>query len=246
MNMDIKKPNNNFPYSHLKEIADYDRQFKTLLVVSIFIHYLFLVALPNLKILPSRKALTNLEITYQRLKIEETVSKKLLQTIENRLTDNTSPQQKITPPVNKALNPPPFTDKLSPIGSNISVRKVPAPIIIGKQLKEIVRLPKVSSPVMKNPAYASYYQVVRDKIKSVAYLNSPISAGGEVFLSFILDSSGQLIALQIINERSIDNQQLRNLAYNFVKQAAPFPSFPPDLKHPELSFNVIIEFKLTD
>ncbi|MEW6170299.1 MAG: TonB family protein [Candidatus Omnitrophota bacterium] len=246
MGIDIKKIDSNFNLSHLREIAEYRRQFNVILVVSILIHYLFLVALPHLKIMPSRKALANLEVTYQKLKSEETVSKKLLQTIEKRLIDNSPLQQKTSPDVSKVANPPPFIDKPTLSETKIHVRKAPTPTIIGKSLKEIVRLPQVSSPVMKNPAYVSYYQVVRDKIKSVAFLNSTIPSGGEVFLSFVLDADGQLLAIQIIDDRSIDNPQLRNLAYNFIKQAAPFPQFPRELKHPKLSFNVIIEFKITD
>jgi TonB family protein len=220
------------------------RQFDIIFLLSIIVHAVFLLELPRLRFIPPQKSLTNLEITYQKLKIEEAANRKLLEAIEKRASLANLRQNRPLPDTVKAGNPPSFAEKA--LADKILVHKVQTPAIYERPVKDIVKLPQASSPFIKNPAYINYYQIVRERIKSVARLDNPLSLTGEVFLTFILDANGQLRALRVVDEKSTSNPQLKNLAYSFIEKAAPFPVFPKNLPHQQLSFNVIIEFKISN
>ncbi len=215
----------------------YPNRTLNFLLISILAHAILLIGLPRLKIATSGRSLMNLEITYQNIKIDKALREKLSGVAKKKekrigLSDNLT-------------NPPPYS-KISKIDSKPSAQKISTPMIKDKQALGLVKLPQASSPFMKNPAYLSYYEIIREKIKSVADLDSTLDKEGEVCLSFILESNGQLRALKIIDEKSINDQNLRQLAYGFIEKAAPFPPFPSNLNHPRLSFNVIVEFRISE
>lgn len=226
-----------------------DNLLKRFLLISLLIHSLFFLSLPRLKVVKLdkfRKNFVNLEVTYKKnLKIEGDTNKRLAETVEKRMDVNKE-QLKSPSEVRKSLNPPAYTEGAGSIRKKTGPVRIKTPVIRQKTLSNIVTYPEVSSPFAKNPAYMSYYDVIRDRIRAVAGLNSPLTSEGEVYLTFVLDSNGQLKALKLISEKSVSDQKLRQLAYNFVEQASPFPPFPSDLKHSQLSFTVIIEFRLSD
>lgn len=228
-------------------VASYSsRQFNSILFISLMLHVFFLSELPHFKIIPPQKALTNLEVTYQRMKVAEMVNKKLLEAVEKRMLQPTAKENQQAASQKQKSNPPAFSRESAISKPNkVLVSKIKAAPIEERPLKDIVRLPEVSSPIMKNPAYVNYYQTIREKIKSVAYLDKPLAGDGEVFLTFILNSKGQLKAINVLQDKSVNNPTLQTLASGFIQTAAPFPVFPPELHHGELSFNVIIEFKIT-
>lgn len=112
-------------------------------------------------------------------------------------------------------------------------------------LKKTVNLPNIPGEVFKTPEYKSYYQIIREKIRKFAYLNYKKLDVGEVFITFSLSNDGRLIDSTVNSHKSTDNEYLRSIAANSVKEAAPFPAFPEKLKNnKDLSFNVIISFEL--
>lgn len=226
-----------------------DNLLKRFLLVSLLIHSLFFLSLPRLKAAKFdkvRRHFVNLEVNYKaNLKVEAAPNRKLAETVEKRM-DVSKEALKAPSEAKKNLNPPAYAKSAGTINKKASLPRIKTPVIHQKSLSSIVTYPEVSSPFAKNPAYMSYYDVIREKIKAVASLNSPLIAEGEVYLTFILDSNGQLKALKLLDEKSIPDQKLRQLAYEFVEQASPFPPFPNDLKHSQLSFTVIIEFRLSE
>lgn len=122
-------------------------------------------------------------------------------------------------------------------------------------LKELVKLPQPKAkqekivippelPKEKESLYLNYYQAIRNKIRSLVVQNYPrFIACGEVCLYFVLLSNGELKEIKIIEERSSQNQLLKEIAKRSVQQASPFSSFPKDLNQTQLSFNVIIAFE---
>jgi TonB family protein len=68
-------------------------------------------------------------------------------------------------------------------------------------------------------------------------------AYGEVLLSFVLNSNGKLTLINIIDERSCNNEELRKIAKESIEKASPFDPFPPDLEFKELSFSVVFSFE---
>lgn len=221
-----------------------DRLFRNFLLLSIFIHAFILIGLPRLRVMPFRRMNSKLEVTYQNIKAETSVKKRLLEMIEKRLSVNSG--LKPTADLKKIPNPPAYSQDVLRSGGRTTGKKISTPAIKEKTLSSFVKLPNVTSPFTKSPAYINYYEVIREKIKAVVDLSTSFSVEGEVYLTFIVDSNGQLKALKLIEDKSIVDQELRQIAYNYVEQASPFPPFPKELKHPQLSFNVIIEFRLSE
>jgi hypothetical protein len=97
---------------------------------------------------------------------------------------------------------------------------------------------------ISSPSYISYYQIIREKIRRCAYQSYTRQDAGEVYMSFVIASNGELNNLKVVDERSVHNDYLRSIALQSVKEASPYPAFPQDLEYPQLSFNVIISFEI--
>jgi outer membrane biosynthesis protein TonB len=97
---------------------------------------------------------------------------------------------------------------------------------------------------INSPSYISYYQIIREKIRRCAYQSYTRQDAGEIYLSFVISSNGELNNLKVVDERSVRNDYLRSIALQSVKEASPYPVFPKDLEYPQLSFNVIISFEI--
>lgn len=111
-------------------------------------------------------------------------------------------------------------------------------------IKTKITLPPVEIDKSSSPAYASYYQIVREKIRRAAYQNYSGNLTGEVYLSFIIGGDGDLKEVRLLEKKSSTSEYLQGVAFSSIKDAAPFPNFPPELDYPQLSFNVIISFQI--
>ncbi|MCM8783998.1 MAG: TonB family protein [Candidatus Omnitrophica bacterium] len=101
------------------------------------------------------------------------------------------------------------------------------------------------SALSKEPTFLDYYRAIREKIKNSANRNKPLFfKPGEVCVFFVLDNSGNLRRLKIIEHRSSDDLLLRETAFKSVEEASPFPPFPPELKREQIAFNIIIAFEV--
>jgi len=67
---------------------------------------------------------------------------------------------------------------------------------------------------------------------------------GEVFISFTVTSSGELLQVMIVDKRSIPDSLLRDIAINSIRDASPFPPFPQGMNQYQITFNVIISFEI--
>jgi len=123
---------------------------------------------------------------------------------------------------------------------NVNIDK---PRILDNNLKNIIfaKLPK-EEELKKNPAYMDYYQLIRERIRSKAYRYYDSDKKGEVFLNFIISKDGKLEGLYL-NNTSSEDKDLIEIALRSIKDASPFPPFPPELKYPRLQFNISIYFK---
>jgi len=147
------------------------------------------------------------------------------------------PMLKETPPpyLNNLMNKV-FTIK----NNTINIDK---PRILDRNLKNIIlaKLPK-EKELRKNPAYMDYYQLIRERIRLKAYRYYNSDKQGEVFLTFIISNDGKLEGLYLNNTSSSD-KGLVEISLRSIKDASPFPAFPPQLKYPQLQFNISIYFK---
>lgn len=111
-------------------------------------------------------------------------------------------------------------------------------------VKTKITLPPVEIDKSSNPAYTSYYQLVREKIRRAAYQNYSGNVTGEVYLSFIIAADGDLKEVRLLEKKSSASKYLQEVALSSIKDAAPFPNFPLELDYPLLSFNAIISFQI--
>ena len=88
---------------------------------------------------------------------------------------------------------------------------------------------------------SAYSQVVRDRI--IDNIDTRRTGGeGDVYVRFVITSSGVLKEVNIIDEKSSNDGVLRAAAFQAVKDSAPFPVFPAEFNLPEVVFTCQISF----
>lgn len=114
--------------------------------------------------------------------------------------------------------------------------------------KRQIKIPMLDSDKIMGSQYMTYHEQVRDKIRNRAYfyVDDPEFEVGEVYLTFVLGSNGELKQVKIIHDKTQANNYLRSVGLRSIKESAPYPSFPNDLRYPELTFNVVISFEMGD
>ena len=211
-----------------------DKIFQIALVVSLTVHTALLIRLPYINFLAQHKEIKKAEVTY----IMEKTKLPSLKFYEKIFPKKPSLQisSKVLAPAPNVKNEQIFKRaKITPI-------KKPEPEII--TVKKKITLPAIRDDKMVNPVYLNYYQIIRERIKHAAYQNYTRLINGEVYVSFIVLSAGQLNNVRINNEKSTSQAYLKDIAKKTIHDASPFPSFPQDLNYPELTFNVIISFEV--
>jgi len=118
------------------------------------------------------------------------------------------------------------------------------PNIFDNEAKEVVFSQSLDeTKLKKNPAYMNYYRLIREKIRSNTYHNYNTNRRGEVLVGFLILKDGTLKDVRLSPE-SVGNRTLRDIALESIKEAAPFPVFPEELKkYSQLRFNISIYFK---
>ena len=153
-------------------------------------------------------------------------------------------KKEVSTPVNTA--PPVYTENiLSKLIENDNFSPLEKPQIFEKNIKEIIfsQISENNKSLKKNPAYMSYYRLIREKIRASAYQNYTTTKKGEVIVNFMILNNGTLQKINI-NPGSVSSRILRSIALKSVEESAPFPAFPAELsKYSQLQFNISIYFK---
>jgi len=116
----------------------------------------------------------------------------------------------------------------------------------GKKFETVINEEKDSG---KKSTYIGYYRLVREKIRYYAdrnYIKEGVTSQGEIFLSFVVASNGELLHIMVIDNKSTEDPLLRNIAINSIRDASPFPVFPQGMNQYQITFNVIISFELNN
>jgi outer membrane biosynthesis protein TonB len=116
--------------------------------------------------------------------------------------------------------------------------------ILEKTTKEII-LSKAQSDnsSQRIPAYMDYYCMIRELIRNNAYTYYNSAAKGKIYLSFTINAKGALEKIYLNNSAN-NVLELQDVAIRSIKNAAPFPAFPEELKNnPRLDFNIYVEFQ---
>ena len=213
-----------------------NKSFKFALLVSILLHSVLFFGIPNTPFLPSKRALDSLTITYYKIKElpKKITVAKTLEPIARKLPKVTK-EEILKPPKTSFKK----AEKIKP-----SPKSIPASEeVTNKRFEKVVEEEQDDA---KKATYISYYRAVRESIRQWADRNYPKNkrlAQGEVFLSFIVTSSGELIQVRVVDEKSSNNRFLRNIAINSIRDASPFPAFPKGMNNYQITFNVIISFE---
>ncbi len=208
------------------------------LLISILAHAVFFLGIPNMPFLPSKRSLETLKITYY--KIKEMPEKKVA-------------ARKRAEPIARKLPEIKKEDMLKPVKpagrKRSNARTEARRIVPGKKAEEkkFETVIKEEADEAKRATYISYYRAVRERIRQQADRNYPRRRGlgqGEVFLSFVVASSGELLQVGVVNERSTSTTVLRKIAIDSIRDSSPFPPFPKGMSQYQITFNVIIAFEL--
>ena len=211
------------------------------MIASVLAHSIFFFTAPHMPFTPPKRTLEKIEITYYKIKELPPKPKP-----EPKKAEAEPRPLKKLPDIKKEeiLQPPkPVAEK--PIETKAPVKPV-AEITKVKE-KTFEKVIEEEKDAAKKATYISYYRAVREKIRLYADRNYPSNrklGEGEVFLSFVVASSGELLKVKVIDERSSDNRALRDIAINSIREASPFPSFLGGMGQYQITFNIIISFEL--
>ena len=108
-----------------------------------------------------------------------------------------------------------------------------------------VTVTPIASEKINNPIYTTYQDRIREGIKERVYANYSKLDKGLVYLTFIISSNGSLKDYQIIDEKTKASQNLRYISTKSLKEAR-FPPFSKGMTLPEYTFNIEIEYQLSE
>lgn len=114
------------------------------------------------------------------------------------------------------------------------------------QLSRRISIAPIESEKINNPAYAAYSEMVRSRIKEKVYQNYDKIEKGSVYLTFILDDHGVLKVAKIIPEKTDASGHLQDISLESLKEANPFPNFLRGMTLPEYTFNIEIQYQVSD
>ncbi|MFH1245609.1 MAG: hypothetical protein V1662_03915 [Candidatus Omnitrophota bacterium] len=204
-----------------------DKSLTTAVLVSAVLHILIICPLAYLKSVNKEAVSAEIKVIYLPREdtcpfsppIEASTHPNLPNTVKE--TANTiTPVE--APPVPETKQPP------SPESKEQNA-KIEIPPEISKEDKQL---------------YVDYYQTIREQIRKYVLRNyTHYIDCGEVCLFFILSSEGGLKEINVLDARSSQDINLREIARRSLLQAAPFLPFPNGLEQPQLSFNVTISFE---
>jgi len=114
------------------------------------------------------------------------------------------------------------------------------------ELSHRISITPIRSEKINNPVYAAYNDMVRDRIKEKVYQNYDKMERGSVYLTFLVNQNGELIAAKIIQEKTDASEHLQEIAMRSLQEASPFPAFLKGMNLSEYPFNIEIQYQLSD
>lgn len=225
------------------------------LTASLFIHAAMIGLLSlaastvKIRVQPPRPIEVTYEVAKKEQKKEVNSSSRTVQALKSDELPSESPDVKVLS--RKYEVPPPLQDSFQEMEKStgevtFSREKTPPSKALAGERK--ITVPMLQSEKITNPQYLSYTQNIRQRIKQRAYYYAdyPDFQSGDVYLTFVLSSTGVLQGVKVISEKTHASAYLQEIGVRSIEESAPFPPFPEDLRYPELTFNVIISFELTE
>ncbi len=228
---------NAHPQNYLPE----NKLFSLALFLSVLLHLCFAVRFSFLQAHLPKKIARPVEVVYYKTPADKPQAPKKEETREVKtLKEEKLPDSQV---LFKKMVDSPVVRDMNKLTSSTKLAEKPAQMD-RMPVERRITVPPVKSEKINNPVYLNYYQEVRTRIRDQAYQNYTEYESGEVYLTFVLENTGALKQVKLIEEKTSANAQLRQVGMKSIKDSNPFPPFPPDLKYPELSFNVVISFEV--
>lgn len=220
-------------------------------LISLLVHTIVLASLPLLNsIAPRTLPPDTIEVTYLKLaqkkaaKNSAGISQGFQQIAQKPLPKSPLPKKEL-------FNQQRFKFDLSELVVPKETIAIPKPHInppTPRKQKILLRdLPEEAS---KDPAYLSYQDKLRQKIKAAAeyysdqffFFDNP--RNGSVFVTFVVKSDGSLSHVQIQDSKSSQDELLKKITLAAIRNSAPFEHFPTDLNYADRTFSLEISFEL--
>lgn len=226
------------------------KSFQLAFLVSILLHSAVFLSVSYTGVLSKEEPLRPIKVAY--FKIKETPKKIIGQKPEVSVPYVLPPKApEALPEVKKEdiVNPPPAStrDQVKKEEPTVETISSGSRALIGAKGKKFETVVNDEKDAGKKATYIGYYRVVREKIRYYAdrnYLKEGSASQGEVYLSFVVASNGELLHIMVIDRRSVDDSLLRNIAINSIRDASSFPAFPQGMNQYQVTFNVVISFEL--
>lgn len=214
--------------------------FKYALILSLSIHLVIIARFSLSKIRAMKKPLQNIEVTYYNFKLQ---TSKINPPVKQEDRAKERQEKKVEVLLEEKVDNPPIKD-LSKLDDKLEVSNKQPAIITQVEVKRKISVNPIKSEEIKNPAYRSYYQIIRGKIEKRVHANYSKMDFGKVYVTFVVSSDGSLKQTKIIEDMTAANNYLQDICLKSVGEASPFPAFPSDLgNYPERTFNVEISFE---
>lgn len=232
-----------------------NRSFQFAVLVSLLLHFTIFLSAPYTAILPGKDPVKSIKVAY--FKTEKSPKKLMKQRSKSYTLPPVAPEALPEVRGDDIVNPMPVPQpqivaksegikKEEPIVETI-VSGSGGRAVIGGKDKKFEAVVNDEKDSVKKATYISYYRLVREKIRYYAnrnYIKEGSVNQGEVFLSFVVTSRGELIHIMIIDKKSADDALLRDIAINSIRDASPFSAFPQGMNQYQITFNVVISFEL--
>lgn len=224
--------------------------FITAFVISLGVHASLFLQHLNFNFFPDKDPKKNTELRYLKEETQKKPEPQKMPLVKSKREIIKIPD-KVTAADNKSLPQflEPNKENRLKIGKDLAAARTAfeKPVFVKPDIiaiKKRITLPPVNMDKINNPSYISYYQIIREKIRRAAYQNYSRTEVGEVFVSFLVLSDGQVKEVRVSNERSSASHGLKEIAQRTVQEASPFPVFPKELDYNQLPFSVIISFEM--
>lgn len=241
-----------------------NKSLQLAILISMLFHFTVFLSAPYTGIVPNRKLAEPIKVAY--FKPEELKEKEQPKKPEKseKLAGRSVKSNQSLPPIlpeslpevrkedfaGAPLEPQPLAKPESVVKEEPTVETIglgrTGAVIQGKG-KKFEAVVNEETDSAKKATYIGYYRSVREKIRYYAdrnYIKEGSASQGEVFLSFSVTSKGELLHIMIMDNRSVKDSLLRDIAINSVRDASPFPAFPQGMNQFQITFNVIISFEL--
>jgi TonB family protein len=218
--------------------------FKVTLLISLVLHALILFPIPKFEkkkaqvVEPAFFNYLAVNIPQNKINQVETVNKsniqqpqkeKIARKIYRTIRSNKSIQKTISEIAEKpaAIEKPALPEPKPK--QEITTEKSPIPL-------------EKDADISKDKYYISYYRLINEILRDSVIYPADFSEG-EIALTFVLNSDGSLVNVDVLQDTSYNNNSLRETAKQIVKNASPFPPFPKELQQNQLTFNVVFCFR---